>query len=454
MVSRRPQHPVAPSLPPVSHAPGDVSLDQVEAILHDLVAGMAPDPVPARGRPRILPALALWSGLLVGILRGSSAIAGTWRLLSGAGLWWFPRFPISDQAVAKRIADDDGATIRTMFTAISSLLATRLAPLLPSLTPLVPWASCVVALDESTLDGVARRLPALRALPAGDRRLLPGKLACAFDLRAQQFLHVDHLPDPCQRETVHARALLQALPPGSLVIADMGYVSYAWFDHVVGTGHHWLSRCRARTSTVTRQVLYASGDGSVSDRIVWLGAHKSTRASHPVRLVEFRTGGTTRAFLTSVLDPAKLSVRDIAVAYARRWDIEMAFDLLKRHLNLHMVWSPRPALVVAQVYATLAVAQVVQALRMEVAIRAGADPFEVSIPLLMEMIPMLARQGDPPPLASLVERGRALGVIRPSRRVTIEVPDVPDGAYTPLDPVATTTREPRYQRAIDAIRAM
>jgi IS4 transposase len=78
-------------------------------------------------------------------------------------------------------------------------------------------------------------------------------------------------------------------------------------------------------------VLYASGDGSVSDRIVWLGAHKSTRASHPVRLVEFRAGGTTRAFLTSVLDPAKLSVRDIAVAYARRWDIEMAFDLLKRH---------------------------------------------------------------------------------------------------------------------------
>ena len=123
MVSRRPQHPASPSLPPVSGTPRDVSLDQVEAILHDLVAGIAPDPVPARGRPRILPALALWSGLLVGILRGSSAIAGTWRLLSGAGLWWFPRFPISDQAVAKRIADDDGATIRTMFTAISSGLA-------------------------------------------------------------------------------------------------------------------------------------------------------------------------------------------------------------------------------------------------------------------------------------------------------------------------------------------
>ena len=160
--------------------------------------------------------------------------------------------------------------------------------------------------------------------------------------------------------------------------------------------------------------------------------------------------GTERPTISYTLDGTLL----IAVAYARRWDIEMAFDLLKRHLNLHMVWSPRPALVVAQVYATLAVAQVVQALRMEVAIRAGADPFEVSIPLLLEMIPMLARQGDPDPLASLVERGRALGVIRPSRRVTIEVPEVPDGAYTPKGPEATTTRESRYQRAIASARAI
>jgi hypothetical protein len=31
---------------------------------------------------------------------------------------------------------------------------------------------------------------------------------------------------------------------------------------------------------------------------------------------------------------------------------------------------------------------------------------------------------------------------------------VPDGAYTPKGPQATTTREPRYQRAIAAARAI
>lgn len=38
--------------------------------------------------------------------------------------------------------------------------------------------------------------------------------------------------------------------------------------------------------------------------------------------------------------------------------------------------------------------------------------------------------------------------------MTIDVSEVPDGACTPLDPEATTAREPRYQRAIDAIRAI
>ena len=72
---------------------------------------------------------------------------------------------------------------------------------------------------------MARRRIVPVPVPAGDRRLVPGKLVCAFDLRAQQFLHVDHVPDPCQPETVHARALLQTLPPGSLVVTVHGVMA-------------------------------------------------------------------------------------------------------------------------------------------------------------------------------------------------------------------------------------
>lgn len=86
-------------------------------------------------------------------------------------------------------------------------------------------------------------------------------------------------------------------------------------------------------------MLYVAGDGSIADRNVWLEAHKSTRAAHPVRIIEFRVAGTTRALLASEFDLATLSVRDIAATYARRWDIAMAVVLLKRHLN-HNMFGP------------------------------------------------------------------------------------------------------------------
>jgi len=51
------------------------------------------------GRPRILPSLALWAGLLVCVLKGFSSKLDLWRLLSQHFLWSYPRFALSDQAV-------------------------------------------------------------------------------------------------------------------------------------------------------------------------------------------------------------------------------------------------------------------------------------------------------------------------------------------------------------------
>ncbi|MBA3414464.1 MAG: hypothetical protein H0U10_04465, partial [Chloroflexia bacterium] len=66
--------------------------------------------------------------------------------------------------------------------------------------------------------------------------------------------------------------------------------------------------------------------------------------------------------------------------YARHWDIDLAFTLVKRHLGLHLRWSAMPGVVPQQVWAVLTVAQVVQGLRLEIAAAAGVDPFEVSSP--------------------------------------------------------------------------
>ena len=58
-------------------------IGEIEDFIRTLVVDMSPSPPAAvgPGRPTILPALALWSGLLVCVLRGFNAQLDLWRLL-------------------------------------------------------------------------------------------------------------------------------------------------------------------------------------------------------------------------------------------------------------------------------------------------------------------------------------------------------------------------------------
>ncbi len=50
-----------------------------------------------------------------------------------------------------------------------------------------------------------------------------------------------------------------------------------------------------------------------------------------------------------------MSIREIGQIYARRWDIEMLFNLVKTHLKLHVLWSSQPNVVLHQVYSVFIV---------------------------------------------------------------------------------------------------
>lgn len=426
--------PVPPPVPPATVV-GDI-----EAFLQQVVTDLAPDAhEPKPGRPRILPALALWGGLLVCVLRGFTHQTALWRLLSQHGLWSYPRFPISDQAVYTRLATGGTAPVERLFAQVTTVLAARLAPY--AATDLAPFATDVVVLDETTLDPVARTLPALRGPTATDARRLPGKLAGVFDLRRQQWRTVQYLPEPHQNEKVAARSLLDGLAAGTLILADLGYFGFAWFDQLTAQGFTWVSRLRAKTSVTTLHVAYAQGD--TFDGLVWLGAHRADRAAQAVRLVRFRQGATLHTYLTNVLDPTVLPLREVARLYARRWDIELAFKTVKRHLGLHLLWSAKVAVILQQVWAVLIISQILQALQLEIAGRAGVDPFDVSLALLVEEAPRYAQAGRDP-VAAFVEHGRAAGYLRPSHRTQIHAPHIPRHHLSPCPPDLPLCRPARY----------
>jgi hypothetical protein len=415
-------------------------IESIESFLKPIMADLAAaETVPARGRPPILPAMALWAGLLVCVARGFSAQLELWRLLTASGLWDFPRYGVSDDAIYKRLQHLGRETFQRIFQQVTALLAARRPALSNPLGDLAAFAIGVYALDEMTLDAVTRRLPSLRQRPALER--LPGKVAAVFDLRAQLWRQIEFQDDAHQNEKVAARGLLAGLDPGSLILADLGYFAFAWFDTLTQAGYYWVSRWRAKTSYRVIHTFYSRA--GVLDALVWLGAYRADRAAHAVRLVRFSRRGQTWTYLTNVLDPTRLSLADISRLYARRWDIERMFNLVKTHLHLHLLWSSHLDVVIHQVFAVFTIAQIILGLRAEIAQGAQVGLDDVSLDLMIRWLPRFAQLGLDP-VQAIIDRGRQAKIIRPPTRRPLDVPDPPLADYLPVPANTSLSRVPRY----------
>lgn len=414
------------------------TLNQIEEFLSDIIQGLEPihtDPL-GRGRPRVLPAMCLWAGVIVCVLRGWNSQLAIWRLLNQRGLWYYPRFPVSDQAVYKRLEQGGVEPLKSLFRHVSQVLEEHLAPYRQ---PIATFASEVVVIDSTSLDQVARHLPVLREIPKGSDELLPGKLAGVFDIRSQQWRYVEHVENPHRNDKAIMQNLLDHIQRGALILMDLGFFSFEWFDQLTSEGYTWLTRLRRKTTYEVLHTFYQNGD--TFDGLVWLGAFRADRARYAVRLVSFRVGEQVYQYITNVIHPTQLSLHEIAVLYARRWDIEMAFKLIKRELGLHLFWSSKLDVLLQQVWAVLLISQILHAIQLEIAGRAGVDPFDVSLPLIVEYLP---GWNDVDFIRLIVDSGSRTGFIRPSRRIRIQTPPINLADYTPIPPDLVVVRQPRY----------
>lgn len=392
------------------------------------------------GRKAILPALVLWSSIIVAVLRGFSSQLQIWRLVSWEGFWNYPHYRVSDQAVYNRLAEESGPpAMQALFYRVRDGLKDRLAPYAQQ--KLAAFATGVYAIDGSTLDKVTRHLPRLRQVANGDSKLLPGKMVGVFDIRYQQWRDMFHLANPNQNDKFVATQLLESIPTGSLVLADLGFFSFPWFDTLTNNGYWWISRLRKKATYEVIHTFYQQGD--LFDGLIWLGKYRADRAAHAVRLVTFSIGKVHFRYITNVRDPLQLTMKEIATLYARRWDIEMAFKMVKRHLKLHILWSAKPQIVLLQLWAVLTIAQILHALQMEIAGLAKVDPFDVSLDLVTQYVPRLTQAGKNP-VQMIVDDGHRFGFIRPSRRIRIQVPEFDSSHLMPLPDGIVLTRKPRY----------
>jgi len=184
-------------------------------------------------------------------------------------------------------------------------------------------------------------------------------------------------------ETTLAQAVLGALRPGMLCLADRYFFGFALWQQAASTGADLLWRVKGNLRLPREQVL---PDGSYLSTIYPSDKDRRHRTGGlPVRVVEYRLEGTPEAeplyrVVTSILDPQRAPAAELAALYHERWEIEVALAELKTQLRGARVVlrSKTPALVRQEVWGLLLAHFAVRGLMHEAALQADEDPDRLS----------------------------------------------------------------------------
>ena len=212
---------------------------------------------------------------------------------------------------------------------------------------------------------------------------------------------------------------------------DAGYYAFAFFDWLTDHGVGFLTPAKADAAFAVERVLSASP--TVRDRIIRLGQYRSNRCRHRVRLVEVQVGGSWRAYLTNVLDPAALSLPDVVDLYSRRWDVESAFLLVKRLLGLSYLWTGAHNGIAMQVWATWLLYAVLVDLADDVADTLGVPLERVSLEMVFRglyFFCLAAARGEAHDPVAYLAAQPDLGILKAARpkRARERLDALPPGA--------------------------
>jgi len=139
---------------------------------------------------------------------------------------------------------------------------------------------------------------------------------------------------PCSTsEIALSRELAERFKPGMLVLADRGFYGFHLWQHAADTGANLLWRVK---TNLRPRYLQTLTDGSWLARIIpTSGPNRTATAPLNVRVIDHtiedgRENPESYRLLTTILDPADASVEELTATYFERWEIEYAFDELKK----------------------------------------------------------------------------------------------------------------------------
>ena len=135
-------------------------------------------------------------------------------------------------------------------------------------------------------------------------------------------------------ERDHAKEILaqDKFPKNTLFCGDAGFIGYPIWSSIIKTGGHFLIRVGGNVKLLSKQADIKRLDNN----IVLCWPKERMKSGDPplrLRLVKVTVGKTPMWMLTSIVDRAQLTKKQIVRFYKMRWGIEVEFRGLKETLE-------------------------------------------------------------------------------------------------------------------------
>lgn len=366
-------------------------------------------------RERLLTLPVMVAVVLSLVYRQINGLSELLRVLSQEGLLWIQPCQVSVEAVSKRFRVLPVSLFSDLFESLMPRLQGAPHVLSEVWQPVRERFSAIWIADGSTLEELRCQLKVLRDQP---QTVLAGKMMAVVELLTHRPLKLAYTSNSKANDKTFDHWLLQQLPTGGLLVFDLGFFKFPWFDQFTEQGKYFLTRVRQKTAYRVVQTL--SSGPRYRDELVQLGAYRSYPCRHRLRLVSVLWDTTWYCYLTNVLDPKQLPPHLVCELYRRRWRIEDAFALTKRLLGLAYLWVGDTNGVQIQIYATWIFYALLNQLCAQVALALNQPLERISVEMVFRSLyhyaQALLRGTQQTVVSFLVENHRLLALVKTVRK--------------------------------------
>jgi Transposase DDE domain len=368
-------------------------------------------------RDRVLTLPVMAAIVLSLVYRQVQHLTDVLRCLEVEGLMWVEAMHVSRQALSQRLGSLPAHLFIGLFEQVIERLAVKnnSAEIAPMWASVASKFSVVWIADASTLEAVKKHLGQLQEKTGA---VLAGKMLMVVEAFTHRPVALWYDVDNKRNETKWWPELLERLPTGGLLLIDMGFYGFEWFDTLTEQGKYVLTRQKAKVRY--RVVRLLSSGSHYKDEIIQMGLNHTDPCRHPMRLVSVLWGTTWYHYLTNVLDPEQLSAQQVCDLYRRRWKIEDAFLLTKRLLGLSYLWVGGVNGVQMQLYATWIFYAVLNDLCADVAVALQQPLERISVEMVFRSLYFFHRarshNSQLQLIPWLVEHQRSMGLVKAIRQ--------------------------------------